>query len=955
MTLQKEKSFRILSLEAKDIYYAQQCDGGYSLPPKEEKGRYFFQFKNILDWSLDSEELQKRYAERERRFSFKDDGGTAYTLSVINVKFSLACNQYNKYSIDRKTVYIKDGRAKEECDFSSTNHGVDEDSGELLAIRLNVEEEEPLSDEILSPYFAYDDKAKCYVRTKKTIKHTVDLQQLRKDLYENGFRCEGKEYVRYKRSSGSSREGNCLFIEKDFAPYMKKWSACGLSYDKKNHDKASWEAYRALSLSSSVGMFTLPIKNILFVEEYEHSFQEMAMFVGGENGLESRCDEVKIENKIWDGESLLDESVFLGIENQTISEKSMLLLRNRFFKTCAFRTKLQKWFKDNQATIETVKKYGVTLADRIEDIMMVTTTSSLKYLTFLDESLSEENIQKWADKAGNTFSIVKYDKKTHFFNGDLVQSSYQLLNTLPLTDDDAKSIVDENERYLRCIQKDEPALMYHLLEAFKGETWDVGDDGEKEEVETKIEIFLRVLSLNNDFAKTRIFKDFKQSLMRAFRENLKGGHFLFKGTNATLFGNGAELLQATIGLFDRENPRSVLQKGEISCTKFAHGQELLGARSPHVTMGNLLRAKNTLHYDLAQYFVLSDEIVCVNAIGENIQERLNGCDYDSDVMLLTDDPLLVERATEIYADFLVPVNKVHKDKLLGQKDEDVDSKISINKIGEIVNFSQKLNSLYWDLISKGERKETQAIYRDICKLAALSGMEIDRAKRKYKVDATKELRALTGKYKPLFEEKKKPEFFKTIDKKNSAKYAKRKKDVEYTPYATAMDRLWELVAKIDLRKGRDVLGECMLVDLLEKPNIAHNDYKLKDKIINEVKELYAEISGLRRIKRFAEGDEKFIVAEEIAQKIECCKQSVLRHCKTEGTVYLTAQEVDNEKYTDIASLLFEVLFAVENEKAYSLLKKNGGIKQKIIRDENGALNFFGLNHSLIDKKAAKNC
>ena len=108
MTLQKEKSFRILSLEAKDIYYAQQCDGGYSLPPKEEKGRYFFQFKNILDWSLDSEELQKRYAKRKRRFSFKDDAGTAYTLSVINVKFSLACNQYNKYSIDRKTVYIKD-------------------------------------------------------------------------------------------------------------------------------------------------------------------------------------------------------------------------------------------------------------------------------------------------------------------------------------------------------------------------------------------------------------------------------------------------------------------------------------------------------------------------------------------------------------------------------------------------------------------------------------------------------------------------------------------------------------------------------------------------------------------------------------------------------------------------------------------------------------------------------
>ena len=290
LNLQKENSFRILSLEAKDIYYAQEVSGGYSLPPKTDKKRYFFQFKNVFDWSLDSEELQRRYKERKAQFSFQDDAGAVYTLSVINVKFSFACNEYNRHSIEQKTVYIKEGYTKEQVDFSFSNHFVDEETGELLAIRLNKIEDAPLADEALSPYFAYDGKERCYVRAKtksgkvKSIKHTKDLLELREELYEKGFLCEGKWYVRYKRSSGSSREGNCLFIEKSFAAHMKKWSACGLKFDEKVHDKASWEAYRALSLSSSVAMFSLPIKNILFIDDYKHCFTDFSMFVYGETG-----------------------------------------------------------------------------------------------------------------------------------------------------------------------------------------------------------------------------------------------------------------------------------------------------------------------------------------------------------------------------------------------------------------------------------------------------------------------------------------------------------------------------------------------------------------------------------------------------------------------------------------------------------------------------------------------
>ena len=61
--------------------------------------------------------------------------------------------------------------------------------------------------------------------------------------------------------------------------------------------------------------------------------------------------EATIKNDIWDGESLLDESVF----SDNYADKHMLLLRNKFFKSCGFKTKLQKWFKDKNITLDDLK------------------------------------------------------------------------------------------------------------------------------------------------------------------------------------------------------------------------------------------------------------------------------------------------------------------------------------------------------------------------------------------------------------------------------------------------------------------------------------------------------------------------------------------------------------------------------------------------------------------------
>ena len=92
-----------------------------------------------------------------------------------------------------------------------------------------------------------------------------NCKALRERFYKDGFILGGRKYVRYKRSAGSSRGGKCLFIDERLLKHMEKWGECGLKAE--NGDLASWEAYKALSLSSIKGIINIPLDGILFIPD----------------------------------------------------------------------------------------------------------------------------------------------------------------------------------------------------------------------------------------------------------------------------------------------------------------------------------------------------------------------------------------------------------------------------------------------------------------------------------------------------------------------------------------------------------------------------------------------------------------------------------------------------------------------------------------------------------------
>lgn len=61
-------------------------------------------------------------------------------------------------------------------------------------------------------------------------------------------------------------------------------------------------------------------------------------------------------------------------------------------------------------------------------------------------------------------------------------------------------------------------------------------------------------------------------------------------------------------------------------TRYDYGTDILGSRSPHINQGNILVTRNIECKTIDKYFNLTNNIICINSINENILERLSGAD-----------------------------------------------------------------------------------------------------------------------------------------------------------------------------------------------------------------------------------------------------------------------------------------------------------------------------------------
>lgn len=928
----------ILSIDAKDIYISNHYikdNGntvGYNILTKQGNINTK-KFINVLDYSLDLIKLREVYESvyRNTRFSFNQDGHS-FTTEVVNVTFKYSNKEFNRI---RKDTYVKFGYCLDDLQFIDCACIID---NELIAIKTNMVVSNPLPPDMLGKCF-YLDKGE--YRAKKNIKALHTVSDLRYDLYENGFYLNGIKYVRFKRSSGSSRVGKCLFIDERLYSKMHKWEMCGIKINKgQKVDLAALEAYIALTLSSIIDTIEILPENILVIDDYESVFvDDVIETVLEGDSLCTRPATTTIKNNIWDGQSIGDESLF-----KNYSEYSMLLLRNFFFKTAMFKGKVQQWFEDNNITsVEQLN--GFTLAKDIKDIKLITTPSSIKYLKF-------GTITEWLEHLGNSFGIVKHEKPTHFFNGRMVRTHYQLLNTLQLSEKEMQTFLQPSLDYLKLLKTDPSVVRYHVRYQEK----DLDESLELSSLTSKNDIVYKLLGINAAFSNTEMYSSFRDDLTKAYVATLRRGKVLVNGNYSTLFGNPIEMLQQSIGIFHGE---SVLKKGTIHSKRFKDGEEILGSRSPHVTIGNILLTINVHNELINKYFDLSNEVVCINSISECILDRLSGCDFDSDTMLLTNNPILINAAKKYYLIFKVPVSHVSSQKTSrlynSSEKADLDIKTSENLIGEIINLSQELNTLLWDTLNNGGTiEEIMPIYYDICQLDVMSGIEIDMAKKEFAVVNSKELKKIAEKYSRRDEQGRmiKPNFFGHLAR-DKGYYNSKKKNYHF--HCTSMDYLQRCInkfqkARTGIKKGADtpLPFSSILNKSLYKPN--HVYYEQVNRVLTLFEDTQNSISALYCSSVYSKS-ELFVLITRMQENVT---EYIGNLNFNESTMYHLLVLCDKEPFNKYGWRLLNTLFSYPNSSFFDLLEKSREQLPVFEEAADGNINVFDCKFAKNIQKRAKN-
>ena len=264
---------------------------------------------------------------------------------------------------------------------------------------------------------AYNPESKQIEETNsKKTKKLISKKKLRKMAYRDGVTINGVHYVNYQRTSSKARVGNCMFIREDYFEEMDGWQNLGIPFSKmvKGQDKnnrnlfekadiVSIRSYQSLIASSIMGEIDIDPCSILLIEdvsgEYTMDCNVVKPFLT-ENGKGTELRVVREpytqKTDLWDGQSLLDSSIFKKGRYATkdkdgnIVEKSyepygFMLLRNHFFKSAAFNTNLQEYYKERFIGAENpVLKDMFGNEFRMENIKMVTTPNSVKIFKFSD-------------------------------------------------------------------------------------------------------------------------------------------------------------------------------------------------------------------------------------------------------------------------------------------------------------------------------------------------------------------------------------------------------------------------------------------------------------------------------------------------------------------------------------------------------------------------------------------
>ena len=493
-----------------------------------------------------------------------------------------------------------------------------------------------------------------------------------KDYYRAcaGFTINGIRYKRLLGTNGGIKNSTIVFASERIVDELRR----RIDNDRdmsQSFVTAKLEAYKALVCSAS-NPVSMP-DGVLVVDDAETIFQSDIIYLtdegDGEPQMEFRQQET-IEYDASDGYGLMlpslaeKWSVELGL-NYVVAG---LNTRFAFSKGMVFTFDFLDFAK-NVAENYMVKDVWGNEID-IRTVELVLTSSMVKLWSAYkscDDFLSKSQAN------GYTFGITKTCPKELENERN---TNYQFLQVFDLNDDDIEELIKPTIDEIKDV---------------------IGGDWRK------TVLFLKGAGLNanniqfteNDFAKAimvdhRVLDDpfVQNSIYQLIRNRInqaKVGVVKVHGNYSMVSGDPYLLCQSIFGL----EKTGLLKAGEIYNQYWVGTDELVCFRAP-MSCANNVRSVIPSSSPEAQYWYRYMSTCTILNAWDTATAALNGCDFDGDLVMLTDNPVLVRRAPKLPT-LMCAQRKATA--IIPEEDDFIKSNIASfgNEIGAITN---RVTSMY---------------------------------------------------------------------------------------------------------------------------------------------------------------------------------------------------------------------------------------------------------------------
>lgn len=490
-----------------------------------------------------------------------------------------------------------------------------------------------------------------------------------KDYYRacRGFSINGVKYKRLLGTNGGIKNSTIVFVSERLSEELKRRVENGRNPEKELVT-AKLEAYKALTCSASIPV-SLP-KGVLVVDDAETEFLSDIIYLTDEGDGEPLMEEQKQQTVKMDAsdgygimlpslaarwsEELGLDYVVSGVNTRFSFEKGMIFT----FDFVDFADKVAKKYIVKDAWGNDVD---------VRNVEIILTTSMVKLWDSYD---SCDHYITTSVNNGYTFGIAKTCPKTLESERNL---NYQFIQSYDLEDEDIDELIAPTMNEIKDVLRGDWRKTVLFL---KGSGIN-GDNIERLDDDFIKAVMIDKRMLDDPFIQNSIYQ-----LIRNRINEAKVGVLKVHGNYSIVSGDPYLLCQNIFGL----EKTGLLKAGEIYNKYWVDcGADKLACYRAPMTCHNNIRLVHPVGNDDTRYWYQHMQTCTIFNSWDTATAALNGCDFDGDLVMLTDNSVLVNKLKPLPALMCAQRRAV---KRVPEEDDFIRSNIESfgNDIGQTTNW-----------------------------------------------------------------------------------------------------------------------------------------------------------------------------------------------------------------------------------------------------------------------------